>query len=183
MEKDSLIIRCLKCGQKNRLDSSRLDYNPVCGVCRSPLDLLIVQCFFCGAKNRISEDKLQDRPICGRCHLPLYRTSLNTVSDLSFKEDVLDFPGIVMVGCMISETEDQTVILNYFASKYAGGIKSLRLLVQENPDLAARYCLSESPALLIFSNGELTRCFTGILQRDEIEQYLVSLMKKPWTEE
>ena len=74
MESDIVIIRCLKCGQKNRMASSRMENNPICGICHSPLDQLIVHCFFCGAKNRISDAKLHDRPICGRCHLPLYRT-------------------------------------------------------------------------------------------------------------
>ncbi|MFB3924944.1 MAG: hypothetical protein ACE14T_02730 [Syntrophales bacterium] len=75
MDLNEIIIRCLKCGQKNRIPPDRLSKKMLCGKCHSRLDELIVQCFICGAKNRVSDEKLQARPICGRCRLPLYKCS------------------------------------------------------------------------------------------------------------
>ena len=98
METTELIIRCLKCGQKNRLIPSRLNDRPVCGKCRSPLDELILHCFFCGAKNRVFEDRIHDRPICGKCHLPLYRSAPKLIVGANFQEEILNFPGTVLVG-------------------------------------------------------------------------------------
>jgi len=72
MSQDCFIVRCLRCGQKNRIFRSRLKDRPVCGRCGFFLDELIVQCLHCGAKNRIPEDRLQDLPLCSKCKKPLY---------------------------------------------------------------------------------------------------------------
>ena len=178
MGQSSLIIRCLRCGQKNRVDSARLDDNPVCGRCRSPLDHLIIQCFFCGAKNRVSEDKLNSRPICGRCRLPLYPSAAATVSESTFKEDVLDAVGYVIVGFLPSETDEYAQMLNYFASKYVSGIKTLKLMIGANPSLSIQYGASDSPSLLIFNRGEIARRFDSPILRDEIEAYLLDVTRE-----
>ena len=72
MPQNCFIVRCLRCGQKNRIFRDRLKDRPVCGRCGFPLDELIVQCLHCGAKNRVPEDRLQDLPLCARCKMPLY---------------------------------------------------------------------------------------------------------------
>jgi thioredoxin 2 len=178
MEQDFLIIRCLKCGQKNRIDPKRSTGQSICGKCRSPLDHLIVQCFFCGAKNRISDDRLNDRPICARCRLPLYRSAPKSIDEAVFKDEVERFPGIVLVGCISDKTPGEyAAIWSYFASKYAGGIKVVTLFISESPSLKERFFNDESPALLIFCNGVLVKSISGSLNRDEIESELVSIMQ------
>jgi len=77
------IIRCLRCGQKNRIVQTRLKDRPVCGRCHASLDELIVQCLRCGAKNRIPEDKLQNLPLCAKCKAPLYHKGMDSEEDPS----------------------------------------------------------------------------------------------------
>ena len=72
MLQNYFIVRCLRCGQKNRIFRDRLKDRPVCGQCGFLLDELIVQCLHCGAKNRIPENRLQELPLCAKCKVPLY---------------------------------------------------------------------------------------------------------------
>ena len=76
MLQNYFIVRCLRCGQKNRIFRHRLKDRPVCGRCGFLLDELIVQCLHCGAKNRIPEDRLQELPLCARCKVPLYHEDM-----------------------------------------------------------------------------------------------------------
>lgn len=174
---EHIIIRCLKCGQKNRVDSSRIDRQPICGACRHPLDNLIVQCFFCGTKNRISDERLEDRPICGRCRLPLYRTSPIAVNEETFEEEVLRFPGAVLLGYLSEEDHNYSFILSYFASKYAGGIKTTKIPTAAASCLRDRYSLDKSPALLIFYNGLLIETIYGEIDKEDVERKLLSVQK------
>jgi thioredoxin 2 len=178
MDNNHLIIRCLKCGQKNRLHSRNKDRQPICGKCRFPLDQLIIQCFFCGTKNRISEDKFTDRPICGRCHLPLYRSSAQLINDDNFEEEILRFPGSVLLGCIDREEDDIfSSIFNYLSSKYGGGIKIAKCIYSENPIIKRNLSLSKSPSLVVLYNGAIKSTFIGLPDNEEVENSLLSAMK------
>lgn len=72
MLQNYFIVRCLRCGQKNRIVRTRLKDKPACGSCHAPLDELIVRCLHCGVKNRITEYRPHNLPLCARCGQPLY---------------------------------------------------------------------------------------------------------------
>jgi len=67
MSPESMIIRCKKCGTKNRIALNRIDDRPVCGKCRSPLPV----------------DMKFDTPV--------------NVTDRTFHEEVISYPGTVLV--------------------------------------------------------------------------------------
>ena len=178
MTDNALIVRCLKCGRKNRIDPSGLDRRPVCGACRSALDELIFHCLICGTKNRIPEDRIHDRPICGRCRLPLYRSTPSVIRDSDFQEEVLSFPGAAMVGLFAREIDlEQEKMMNYFARKFAGGVKVIRLSAGEGSSVVQQFSDGKVPALLIFCNGRLVERLAGKLLRDEIEARLIAHME------
>jgi thioredoxin 2 len=179
MEKTQLVIRCLKCGRKNRLDPARSNDRPICGICRSPLDDLIIQCFFCGARNRILEERIEERPICGKCRLPLYRSAPRLIRDANFEEEVVSFPGTVLLGCLPGKDEEDSVaiMLSYFSSKYAGGTKIAKLFISDNPNLSDQFTLREDPVLIIFCNGKPVGRFPAGTSREIIEAKLISVMK------
>lgn len=83
MLQNYFIVRCLRCGQKNRIVRNRLNDRPVCGRCRASLDELIVQCLHCGAKNRIPENRAHDLPLCAKCKKPLYHEGTGSEHDPS----------------------------------------------------------------------------------------------------
>ncbi len=179
MEKTQIIVRCLKCGRKNRIDAARSNQRPVCGVCRSPLDDLIIQCFFCGAKNRIFEDRIEERPICGKCRLPLYRSTPRLIQDANFEEEVISFPGTVLLGCLKEKDEENSfaMMLSYFASKYAGGTKVAKLFIGDSPALSSQFDLANGPVLMIFCSGKPVSRFPAGASREAIEAELLAVMK------
>lgn len=65
-------------------------------------DSFIVVCPACGAKNRIPRERWGDAAVCGKCKSPLPLTGIYPdrpvdVSDRTFKREVLDFRGPVLV--------------------------------------------------------------------------------------
>ena len=67
MNADSIIVRCPRCGAKNRVPKPRWGERAVCGKCKTSLDL---------------SHLFPDHPI--------------EVSDASFAKEVLNFPGAVL---------------------------------------------------------------------------------------
>jgi thioredoxin 2 len=63
----------------------------------------VVRCPYCGAKNRIPAARWGDeRAVCGRCKSPLRLSLLFPdrpvlISDATFGEEVLSFPGAVLM--------------------------------------------------------------------------------------
>jgi len=89
MGEENLVIRCLRCGTKNRIPSARLHDYPVCGQCHASLDDMIIHCLRCGTKNKIPEHRLHEKPLCGVCGAAIVaeKTPFNDVSDSLFPSD------------------------------------------------------------------------------------------------
>ena len=68
MSDEALIVRCPKCGTRNRVPRSRWGQPAVCGKCKAPVDL---------------SSAYPDRPI--------------DISDSMFRREVLDFRGPVLL--------------------------------------------------------------------------------------
>ena len=184
MGENEFIIRCMRCGQKNRIKRQRLNDRPRCGRCGAVLDELIIRCMECGTRNFIPEDRVSDRPVCGKCHTPLYQGTLVEITDDSFDREVAGFPGPVVVCIWTPSCElccQSLPIIEQIAHRYAGGIKIARLNIDQNPRIAAEYEASETPSYLIFKDGIFQMKLSGALTRLEIEQHLKSILKKKQT--
>jgi thioredoxin 2 len=142
-------------------------------------DSIIIRCGNCGMKNRIPKTRLRDKPVCGKCRTPLASGGSwdhpVTVTDSTFREGVLSYPGTVIVDCwapwcgpchMLSPT------LEHLASEYAGRLKVTKLNVDENPTIASQYAIQSIPTLLIFKDGKLANRLVGALPKEEIERHL-----------
>ena len=68
MSSDGIIVRCPRCGTKNRVPGSRWGGKAVCAKCKAPLSL-----------SRL----YPDRPI--------------DVTDSNFQKEVVQFPGLVLI--------------------------------------------------------------------------------------
>ena len=62
----------------------------------------VVRCPQCGAKNRVPKDRWREQAVCGRCKAKLnlsllYPDSPVDVDDATFEEEVVRFPGPVLI--------------------------------------------------------------------------------------
>jgi len=172
---NDLIIRCLRCGQKNRIHSGHISDKPICGRCGAPLDELIVRCLNCGTKNLVPEERIHDRPICGKCGAPLYQGFAVDISDDTFRNEVITFPGPVLMCCWASWCVSSRIvvpILDQLAPKYAGGVKIAKLNMDKNHIIVSQYKIKKTPAFLLFRNGKLEDTLTGITTREELEKHI-----------
>ena len=180
MEKD-LIIRCLRCGQKNRIHHDHIGDTPLCGRCNAHLDELILRCLACGTRNIVREDRLHDRPRCGKCRVPLYQGYADDIGDRNFVEEVLSFPGPVLMCCWAPWCSSNRVmipILNELGRKYAGGVKIAKLNIYDNPEIVEQYNITSTPTLLFYREGTIIKRTEGEKRLDEIEDLLLSIIKE-----
>jgi len=149
VNQDTTIIQCSNCGTKNRIPRSRLQDNPICGKCRSPL---IIGVF-------------HDSPVI--------------VKDSTFSMEVLSYPGAVIVDCWApwcGPCHMVSPILNQLASEYAGRVKIAKLNVDENPLTASQYAIRSIPTMLFFKDGKFVKSLVGALPKGEIEGHLRSIL-------
>jgi len=185
MGQEDMVIRCLNCGTKNRIQKERMGSHPLCGRCHSHLDDMIIRCLACGKKNRMPENRLNDRPLCGSCSAPLVvgaaQFSPVYITDGTFNREVLTYQGAVLVDCWApwcAPCRLLAPILDELASKYAGGgVKIAKLNVDENPLTASQYHIHSIPTMLLFKEGILVGSLTGVKTKEEIEKNLLAMMK------
>ncbi|MBU1743559.1 MAG: thioredoxin TrxC [Proteobacteria bacterium] len=145
-----MIIRCLRCGTKNRMPENRLNEKPLCGKC--------------GAVLVVTSD--QGRPV--------------EVTDGTFSREVLSSPGSVLVDCWApwcGPCRMVAPVLDELASKYAGGVRIAKLNVDENPLTASRYDVRNIPTMLLFKDGKLVNSLVGALPKETIEEHLLAILK------
>ena len=180
MLRNYFIIRCLRCGQKNRISRDSVNLRPMCGRCGAHLDELIVQCIECGTKNRISEERLSDRAICSKCGVPLYQGSVSRISDESFNGEVISFPGPVLVCLWSFENKSFRRVLKLIeqiASKYAGGVKIAQMNKENNPRTFLEYAIVKTPTFLFFKDGSPVKKIEKTATLEEIDDCLQSVIK------
>jgi thioredoxin len=133
------IVTCPHCGAKNRVDESKVDATPVCGKCKTPLDLSPRPLELSDATFDQTLRAAGDKPVlvdawaawCGPCR-------------------------------MIAPTIEQ------LASESAGRWLVGKLDVDRNPMTAQRFRISSIPTLLIFKRGELVEQLVGLQPKPAI---------------
>ncbi len=143
METDSIILTCPRCGTRNRVPGSRLNDRPICSCCRTPL----------------SSPSGWDHPV--------------EVSDQSFQQEVLAFPGPLVLDCWApwcGPCRMVAPILDQLAKDYAGRVKFAKLNTDENQGTARQFSIQSIPTLLFFKGGSLVNRLVGALPKEEIER-------------
>ena len=149
MEADSTIITCSRCGTKNRIPKRRLSEHPLCGKCRNPLVL----------------EKQLDHPVA--------------VTDQSFQQEILAFPGPVVLDCWApwcGPCRMVAPVIDQLAKEYAGRVKFAKLNTDENQRTAGQFSIQSIPTLLFFKGGKLVNRQVGALPKGEIERQLRSIL-------
>lgn len=184
MAQDDMIVRCPKCGTKNRIPKERMQERPVCGRCHAHLDEMLIGCLNCGKKNRMPENRLDDRPYCGHCGLPLVNMGTHSapldISDGVFNKEVLLQSGAVLMDCWApwcGPCRLAEPILVELAAQYAGIVKIVKLNVDENPKTAAQYQVQSIPTMLLFKDGKLVNRLVGLQPKEEIIKHVQALLQ------
>lgn len=147
-------------------------------------DDFIVPCKNCGAKNRIPSNRSKDKPICGRCRSPLslsdtYPPDPVDVTDRTFRDEVLNFPGSVVAFFWASWcTYCRTLmpVITELSKKYAGKIKFARIQTDHNQATSNQYDVLSLPTLILFKRGQQINRVTGSIPRAQLEYQLSPLL-------
>jgi thioredoxin 2 len=178
---NDIVIRCLRCGQKNRIPGHAVLFKPICGRCGAKLDELIIRCLHCGTRNLVSEDRVHERPRCGRCGEPLYQGTVLDIRDDSFESEILNFPGPALVclwtpGCTVCGAV--LPLFEKIAPVYGGGVKMAKMAVGDCPGTAAKYGVTGTPAFLLFRNGRLEGILEGTISREDLEKRVLQMIRE-----
>jgi thioredoxin 2 len=143
----------------------------------------IIQCKNCGAKNRVPRSRIHDRPICGKCRERLPAMTFTSrpviVTDQTFQNEILNFPGTVLVDCWApwcGPCKMVAPILDQLARSYAGQAKIAKLNVDQNPFTSSKYQILSVPTMLFFKSGQLLKTLAGAHPQHEIERQLRAVM-------
>jgi thioredoxin 2 len=136
------LVKCPKCGTKNRVPSLEPGRKAVCGKCKAPIEIpagpiTVTDQTFADEVERSSTPVLLDlwADWCGPCH-------------------------------MLAPTISQ------IASELAGRVKVAKLDIDANPRTAARFGVQSIPTLLVLKGGREVDRLVGVQPKQEIVRRL-----------
>jgi thioredoxin 2 len=139
-----MIVVCPKCGQKNRVDDRASHLQPVCGRCRTPLD--------------VSHPADSGKPI--------------EVTDATFTDKVLSVRGKpVLVDCWAAWCGPCRMLaptIDALAKESDGRYVVAKLDTDANQRTAAGYQINSIPTMLIFKDGRVVDQLVGLQPKSNI---------------
>lgn len=137
---------------------------------------ILRRCNSCGTKNRIPVRHILDQGRCGSCKSPLPPLDEPVEADARlFDEIVKESPVPVLVDfwadwcgpCRMAAPEVKTL-----AREMAGRAVVLKVDIEANPGLAARYRVQSIPNFVILNKGKLVSQRPGLAPRAEMRRWL-----------
>jgi thioredoxin 2 len=146
MVQDSFIVKCDRCGAKNRIPKSRAKEKAVCGKCHAPLHFTV---------------EYPERSV--------------VVDERTFGAEILGFPGTVLAlfwAPWCGHCMRLMPLIDELALEYRGSVKFIKIDMDRSPNLASQYQVMSVPTMLVFKNGELVNRMVGALPKHQISQQL-----------
>jgi len=105
--------------------------------------------------------------------------AVGKVTDASFDSDVLKATGPVVVDFWAEWCGPCRMIapaLEEISASLGDKVKIVKLNVDENPGVAAKYGIMSIPTLMIFKNGEMASRQVGAAPKQKLEQWVNAAM-------
>lgn len=134
----------------------------------------IVQCLSCQAKNRLKPASGIESPRCGRCKSPL--PWLVDATDADFElEAMASVPILVDLWApWCGPCRMVAPVLEELSRDLAGHLKVLKVNVDENPQLAARFNARSIPMMVLLRDGEVLQTVVGAQSKTALRQLVDS---------
>ena len=103
--------------------------------------------------------------------------AVGKVTDASFDSDVLKATGPVVVDFWAEWCGPCRMIapaLEEISASLGDKVKIVKLNVDENPGVAAKYGIMSIPTLMIFKNGEMASRQVGAAPKQKLEQWVTA---------
>jgi thioredoxin 1 len=101
--------------------------------------------------------------------------AVGKVSDASFENDVIKSTAPVVVDFWAEWCGPCRMIapaLEEIAGSLGDKVKIVKLNVDENPDVAAKYGIMSIPTLMLFKNGEIASRQVGAAPKQKLQQWI-----------
>jgi thioredoxin 2 len=140
----------------------------------TPGPVSVLTCMACGRKNRIRPSP-RGAPHCGNCGktLPWLVDATDGTFDVEARAAVAVVVDLWAPWC--GPCRFVSPILEQLAREWAGRLKVVKVNVDENPGLAARFDARSIPALIVIRGGRVVDRIVGALPKPDL-----SVRLTPW---
>jgi thioredoxin 2 len=132
----------------------------------------IVECGVCGKKNRVPA-AATGIPRCGNCHAPLPWLADAGDGDFAQVVDQAALPVLVDLWApWCGPCQMVSPALEKLAREYAGGVKLVKVNVDDAPGVSARFAVQGLPTLLLMRGGTVVARQTGAAPEAALRSWL-----------
>ncbi len=139
------------------------------------MDTVEMPCAECGAVNRIPKARLAEEPRCGRCKHGLLPGAPIESDEQRFRAEVESSPVPVLVDFWApwcGPCRAVAPVLAAIAQERKGQLKIVKINVDENPQLAARFKAHSIPMMTLFKDGRAVETIVGAQPKKTLDGWL-----------
>jgi thioredoxin 2 len=135
-----------------------------------------LRCDNCGAVNKLPESRLLEHPKCGKCRsiLELRRMPFDVTSG-NFDRETLSWPGAVLVefwSPRCGHCLKIAPVIDEIAREKAGILKVVKVNVDNEPALGARFGIRGTPLFILYRHGNKVGDIPGAPPEDQLKAWI-----------